>query len=353
MGLISLSSTRRVEAQLKYNGPAGFGGAGVRNDAGDIVGVGVDVIGSVSASGAIRGTSMTIDFTANAQDLNATESIASGTAVPIYAFVIVRENTTLASFNVFGYSLAVSPFVALSYGRGTSASPEAILNNDGIGSFYFQGCDPTRVNSAAIIAQATQNWGVTKHGSRMTFSVTPKDSATLQKVLLLNSNGLSIGLTAPRPATAALYVQGDSWTSGDWYTDSSRETKQDIVEATQETLDAATQLLRAAPIQTWKKKPLPVRRRADFQEHMVADKLITSEEQLEAYNQYKREMDARHTERNVGVILDDLPESQLFYDDGVRRRLAHGATIQFLLTVCSAQQKAIDDLTQRVLELER
>jgi hypothetical protein len=78
-------------------------------------------------------------------------------------------------------------------GRGTRASPAAVLSGDRLGAFTFGGQYDTTLgntsNQAALIAQAAENWSGTNRGGRLGLETTPLASTTRREVVGVEADG--------------------------------------------------------------------------------------------------------------------------------------------------------------------
>ncbi len=81
--------------------------------------------------------------------------------------------------------------------RGTQASPSAILSGDRIGIYIFGGYNGTSFkNTAAIYAQATENFSASDEGTKFVFEITPNGATSRSAVMVIDQSGyVAIGGT--------------------------------------------------------------------------------------------------------------------------------------------------------------
>lgn len=75
---------------------------------------------------------------------------------------------------------------------GTNASPTAVVNNDELGTYAYNGYDGTSIANeatASVQASATENWSATAHGTQLIFNTTPNTTTALTAGAVLDGNG--------------------------------------------------------------------------------------------------------------------------------------------------------------------
>lgn len=114
-------------------------------------------------------------------------------------------------FDCFGASV---PRWTFRRARGTNASPSALLANDVINTFSFDGHDGTAYSGTRLTftAHAAENWVVGANGTYATWSTTPIGGTIAVERMRLDDVGrLGIGVTS---STAFLHLKGGTATAG-------------------------------------------------------------------------------------------------------------------------------------------
>jgi len=106
---------------------------------------------------------------------------------------IENSNFTL-TYRAGDHATNYTPSHGFRRARGTVDSPNAVLNGDYLGQFYFTGYDGSAWRSgwnggAGVISFATENWSSTQHGSAILFRTTANGSTYWSSRLIINHNG--------------------------------------------------------------------------------------------------------------------------------------------------------------------
>jgi hypothetical protein len=150
-------------------------------------------------------------------------SVGIGTQSPqailhvLYNFGQVIRNERISDNNS-------GPTYRLVKGRGSLTGPTAILVNDGLGDFNWQGyhtsgstqatSSGTYVGYAArISANAIENWSSTQRGARINFEVNQSGTTTNVTVVNMLHNSVNIG-NSTNPLSATLGIKSSGSTSG-------------------------------------------------------------------------------------------------------------------------------------------
>lgn len=113
---------------------------------------------------------------------------------------------------------AASPLLSVIRYNGSIGSESAVLVNDELGRWQFNGYDGTTLagsNGTAIAANAGANWSNTDHSARLIFYTTPVGSTTLTSRWVMFENGnwrpstdnaVSVGTSGTRPSSVFGYT---------------------------------------------------------------------------------------------------------------------------------------------------
>ncbi|MEK9152550.1 MAG: hypothetical protein AAB692_04235, partial [Patescibacteria group bacterium] len=135
-------------------------------------------------------------------------NVGIGTSNPLYKLHVNTDGAaTFSTFSTWSSTSAVHrPIFNFTRGRGTQASPTAILNGDSIGSIGFQGQVDTTVGTGGLFTSslihvvATENWSGSNNGSEMQFYTAPNGAMTsggTQRMTISNAGNVGIGDTSP------------------------------------------------------------------------------------------------------------------------------------------------------------
>ena len=142
-----------------------------------------------------------IKFGANGAYDETNDALAVGHQAPTARFVDIRSTAGEGGFKgifdasalmqFFSYGTGVNPAVQIVRGRGTQASPSAVVADDILGDLpsVFAQYDASNLQQCALIRiVATENHGASNHGTRMQFWVTP-NAGSITEVLTLKDDG--------------------------------------------------------------------------------------------------------------------------------------------------------------------
>lgn len=103
-----------------------------------------------------------------------------------------------------------SPLVNMNRRRGSFGSGGSMLNGDTIGRWYVSGF--TTGNASAMLCDvfATENWGASNAGSKMTYKLVKKATTTTTTVLELWGEGINVGGKTSQPAAQLCFAAGST-----------------------------------------------------------------------------------------------------------------------------------------------
>ncbi len=134
-------------------------------------------------------------------------NVGIGTSSPIYPLQIVGS-LGYAATNQFTDDSLGGGFVTAK-GRGTVASPSAVLTGDSIGLFSAGGYNSSSVayNKAAMQMYAAENWTTTANGAYLTFATTAIGATGRSERMRIDSSGnVGIGTSSPTSSGAGYTV---------------------------------------------------------------------------------------------------------------------------------------------------
>ncbi len=131
--------------------------------------------------------------------LNGSVNIRAADAFNIYSY----NASTVNKINLNAYGDNSGNQIWFKYARGSEASPSAVSNGYQLGTFLAAGYDGSTYGlSGAVLFEATEDFGGSAHGTRVTFYATPNGSATVgEKLIVMGSGLVALGsVTASFPA---------------------------------------------------------------------------------------------------------------------------------------------------------
>jgi hypothetical protein len=123
---------------------------------------------------------------------NTNKRLGIGTATPEYGISIYGQTSIQSSFGLRQASNDTNaPSLFILKGRGTLASPTAVISGDTIGGLGVGGYDGSNwvLNKATVFALADGNWSNTSNPTRISFGTTPSGSTTRVEAMRIFSTG--------------------------------------------------------------------------------------------------------------------------------------------------------------------